>query len=95
MLKYLNTILLGIIITVGGGFSGLMLNRSIEQGETLAAIKSSQVTRNEVETKLAGIQTTLTAQLVGVQNEQLFLRAKLTEIEIKQAAVAASMKERP
>lgn len=92
--KYLNTVLLGIIITCGGGFSAFMGSRSISQGETLASIQASQVTRTEVEAKLATMQSDFSIKLATITNDQIGLRAKITDIEIKQAAVAAALQKK-
>jgi hypothetical protein len=93
-MKYLNTVLLGIIITCGGTFSGFMGMRSISQGETLASIQASQVTRTEVEAKLAVIQSDVSLKLAAITNEQIGLRSKLTDMEIRQAAVAAALQKK-
>ncbi len=83
--RYLNTILLSIIITVGGAFSAFMGGRSIKQGEDLATIKASQVTKTEIDNRFTQIQNEFNLGLARLQTEQLSLRAKMTEIEIKQA----------
>lgn len=90
--KYLNTVLLSVIITIGGAFSVLMLNRSISQGETLAAIQSSQVSRSEMEAKVSAVQTILTASLATIQTDNNSIRAKLGELEIRQAALIREIK---
>jgi hypothetical protein len=89
--SWLNTVLLGIIIAGGGVFCEWSGTRSVDQGERLSAIQASQVTRAELETKISTSQNEFNLRLTAIQNDQIQLRAKLTEMEIKQAAVAAAL----